>query len=202
MRMIITLVLFAMMLSFAKMEENKRACLQMDIMLLGDFSDSVNGHESFIIDAFREFTNKFDLADDGIKIGAIAFGSDVKLVSPLTSDRTELTNGIDILVGNSPTGNTNLKDALILAYDQLIKNGRDDYRKMIIIISDGEPDYPNETLTIAYQIKGANIGICTVLILGDRISPETLRQLSSNDCYVETRYEELISEIKKLNVCV
>jgi Mg-chelatase subunit ChlD len=184
-------------------EESNNGCLQIDIMLLGDFSQSVNGHEKFVSGAFNAFAKRFELSEDGVKIGAIIFDSDAILISPLTSDELFLHNQLDSLTYYyEANGTTNMLGALHVAMDQFVDNGRVGYRKIIIVISDGQPDISSRVLELARQIKSLNIGICGVLVLANNNSSEFMREVSSDFCYVETDYENLILELKKLEICM
>lgn len=177
-------------------------CLQLDLLILSDFSGSVKGHEKFITDAIKQFSEQFELSEQGIKIGVIAFETESYLVSPLTSDRDELNDRIRTLSKIKANGGTNLIGALMRADSELMNHGRIGYRQVIVIISDGAPDYPDITLKVADQVKSDNIGIFGVYVddfLGDS---NYLQQISSEFCYVRSDYQNLIFTLKKLNMCL
>src|SRR6185369_13881362 len=75
----------------------KAQCLKLDIMLIGDMSGSVQGNEQFVYNALSTFASRFELSEEGVKIGAITFDSSPKLISPLTANKQQLlTNLISI----------------------------------------------------------------------------------------------------------
>lgn len=227
MKILIIAVLLFLSNSNTVLNKPINGCLQMDIMLLGDFSSSVYGYEAFVSGALSEFVNQFDLSEDGIKIGAVTFTSTGNLICPLTSNKTLLKNKVDSLQFFRSSGSTNMLSAIKVAVNQFATNGRQDYKKMIIIISDGEPDAEDEVLKLAKEIKETtSIGICGILILmkeeDDSSTPDiyqvptysypigkvnrngnkTMREISSEFCYVESNYENLIKELKKLDICI
>lgn len=199
------MILLISMMSYMKLEENihsNLSCLQMDIMIVGDFSASIHGHEKFVNESFIAFANQFDLSEDGIKIGVVAFNSDAVLVSPLTSKKDTLINGINKWKNNVKIGSTNMHEGIRLAMHEFATNGQFLHRKMIIIISDGLPNNVDEVLNYAEAIKVSNIDICSVLIITKHNDPDFMKKISSNYCYVESSYENLIYELKKLDICL
>lgn len=206
-RPFLSIVFLALMTSNMRIEDRQpvaASCLQMDIMLLGDFSASVDGHEKFVTDAFSAFVNKFDLDENGLKIGVIGFSNDATLISPLTSDKEKISTGIDKWVESDygTGGTTNMKDAMFLAMNEFTVNGRTLYRKLLIVVSDGKPDSPDQVLAISEQFKSMNIGVCGVLIVAENYDDKYMKNLSSNFCYVETDYNNLIEELKKMDICL
>src|SRR5580765_7016118 len=122
-------------------------CLQMDLILIGDFSASVSGNEVYISEAFQSFARKLQVSPDGIQIGVIAFNSDTYLISPLNDDPYDLNSRIITLRQFESNSTTNLSAALLSATELLTK-GRD-VRKMIIIVSDGDVDSKDQTFAVA-----------------------------------------------------
>lgn len=193
-------------------------CLQMDIMLLGDFSSSVHGYESFVAKAFAAFAKQFELSENGVKIGVVTFTSIAEVVCPLTSDRELLRTKVDSLDYFKANGNTNMFWAFSLAKREFQLHGREGFKKMMIVVSDGEPNLKTEVKIFAQQIKRENINICGVLIvknMWDEDSMVNYMTLSmsqingaefmkeiSGDCYVESDYQNLITEIQKLSICL
>jgi len=176
-------------------------CLQVDIMLVGDFSGSVMGHQQFVTDAFISFANSFELSEEGIKMGIVKFGDRAQLISDLNSDQEDFKKKAMTLNYYFPVGNTMLQSALELSVEKLLgSKGRKGYGKMIVIVSDGAVDDPMESLKIIGQLKQLGIKICTVLIKTEMTRPEYMQYISS-DCYVESDYENLAIEIKKLDIC-
>jgi Mg-chelatase subunit ChlD len=173
-------------------------CLQVDIVILADLSGSVGGNEPFIKEAIKAFSGQFELSETGVKIGVMTFGSNVRTVCSLTSDSSLLNNGINSL--GSATGKTNMYGALMAANSELENKGRFGYRKIIIVISDGVPDYPDVTMMIANELKAKPISIFGIFIDSSLSDSDYMKDLSS--VYFESNYLELISTLKKLNICL
>jgi len=205
MRVFITLILFVLLASNMGIKEESisPSCLQMDIFIIGDFSTSIDGNERFVADAMLEFTDRFDLSDYGLKIGIIGFGSEASLITPLTSDREVIISGINKYLEDEDGGTTNMTAALNMGLAEFYsKSARPDYRKLIVLISDGDPDSSNEVYALASQIKSMGIGICGVLVQASVNKPEYMRIISSEFCYVESDYKNLVSELQKLDICM
>lgn len=176
-------------------------CLEMDIMLVGDFSFSVQGNEKFVVDAIQSFSDRFKLSETGVNIGIVTFNSDVYLTSPLSQDNADINRSIESLRSVACSGTTNMTEALQVAANELTK-GRSGVMKSIILISDGRPNSPSSTIQTADMIKNLmRYTICTVLIDMDDSDEGVLIGISSN-CYVSTNFNSLSDELKKLDVCL
>jgi len=135
-------------------------------------------------------------------MGLIIFGSDVKVISPLTSMNRKLQVAINLIKFHDAMGSTNMDGALQLACVQLSK-GRQGVSKVIILISDGLPDYPDRTLITSGQLKTTlDYTICTILVNADNTNEEFLTQLASPGGYVRTDYEHLAQVIAQLDICL
>ena len=179
----------------------KPDCLELDIMLIGDFSTSTDGHQVNTAEAFQAFANRFQLSETGVKMGLIVFGSDCEIVTPLTSSSVELSHGIEILKSHEAMGSTNMNSALQLATVELMK-GRQ-VQKVIILISDGLPDNQEGTLKTANDLKTIlGYTICTVLVTASSTDEVLLTKVASVGGYVRTDYEGLASVIESLNICL
>lgn len=199
-RVIILLLIF---FTFSTHKPVENGCIKLDIILVGDISASVQGYETFVADAFDAFVNKFDLADDGIKIGVVTFETHVKVLSHLTTDKDTLKYAVNRIRREGTGTSTNLIDALRTCSKEILSNGRYGVRKIVIVVSDGDADNKDETLAVANDLKvlvGTNI--CTVLITSGTPRPDFLKAISSESCYVETNYQNLITEINKLDICL
>lgn len=173
-------------------------CLQADIVIVADFSGSVQGYENQIKRSLLSFVNRFELSEETAKIGVITFADYAVINQGLTTDKTQLTSAIHKVY--HPQGSTNTVDALQYAANELIVNGRPGFRKVIVFISDGRPDSPCVALQIANQLKTFDIRIYGILITAPDHDEEFMRVASS--VYLKTDYESLSDEIMKLNVCL
>lgn len=196
-KVLLSLLLFVSSISFG----NDNSCLQIDIILVADFSSSVENYQYFISSALQAFANRFELSEGTVKIGLIVFSDYPRLLCPLTSDGERLKKEIDEVSTLVPEGETYMGEAFLLAMDEINKNGRAGYKRMIIIISDGYPTWRESTLRINNQVKGNNISVCSVLIKVNVCDGEFMKDISTN-CYVESNYENLILALESLDVCI
>lgn len=177
----------------------KRGCLELDVVLLIDISGSIQGHEHKAQEAVKIFLDGLELADDGIMVSIVTFSSEPRLICSLSSDKTMLKGKANDII--SDNGATYIASGLYLSVEQLLKVGREGVKKMIIVISDGQVADPETSKTICSQLKVAMIGICSVLILTDVHNRDFMRDIS-NGCYIESSYDNLPKEIKKLDMCI
>lgn len=119
-----------LLLSGMSMKEDA-GCLQLDIILIADLSGSVKGFEPFISNALNAFTNKFDLDEEGIEIGAIVFNTNSYLLSEITSNKKELSSKLKSIAFATANGDTNMLLALRLAIDEFMTHGRRGIPKLL-----------------------------------------------------------------------
>lgn len=201
-------------------------CLKIDIMLVGDYSTSVQKYESQCYNAFKSFVQNFDTSDDGIKIGLIRFADSATMISKLTGDKQELLQSLKMFETKA-VGSTDMLSAVDIATDEFLSNSRPDRMKLMIIVSDGEVGATRKRILERSKIfkdflKGK---ICTIMIQKEKgsdipynhdstfwgmysIRPkyeyddvEFMKNLS-NDCYIESDYKNLETELKKLDICL
>lgn len=199
---ILLLVSIVTLMGYTTNDDN--GCLQIDVMLLGDFSSSVDGHETFVAGAMAEFANKFELDENGVKVGMIGFTNNAILIAPLTADSSLINYGLKKFAKSNYDngGSTNLFTSLDAAGEQFYLNGRPLYRKLIIIICDGNPDRPTDVMSLAQKLKDNNIRICSVLIKANNHDATYMKDLSSDGCYVETNFASLIKVLKDMDICL
>jgi len=173
-------------------------CLQIDILIVGDFSASVNGHEEYMKKSFLSLLNKVKLSEETVKIGVVTFATNAVLDSPLSNDKKSLQVAISNIYHSS--GSTNMVDGLQLAVNELVNNGRPGFRKIIIIVSDGQPDYKQGVKQITDQLKWFDIKVYGMLVTADEYDEEFMKSISS--VYLKSDYESLSEEIKKLDICL
>lgn len=179
------------------------SCLQLDIILIGDFSGSVEHHEKFVVDAFTAFSSKFVLSDETVQMGILTFSSTTTIVCPLTADNDLFQASLSKMSTVKAGGGTNLTEALETALDEFQTHGRRGYRKIIILVCDGVVDSPEAALLTSQQMKTlAQVGVFGVLIKDTSANPAFMKEISSDDCYVESDYETLATELKKLDICL
>lgn len=215
---LIFITIFILSTSF-KEREVPIGCLKLDIMILADRSTSVSGKEQFIHDAVYTFIDKFELAEEGIKIGLITFANSARVESHLTSEKDTLKMKCSVISPHSAMGSTNLSHAFELTVEEMVVNGRQGVMKMIILITDGEPDNKAEAAGHASLLKsmpGTLIWGILVTKMEDNSSPfimympnyvsnygaEYLKSISSPNCFIESDYNNLVNQVKKLDICL
>ena len=108
-----------------------------------------------------------------------------------------------------------------MATNELLVNGRPGVMKMVIMITDGEPNNRDEAANHATLLKtmpGTLVwGIFVKKVEDDQsLSPyimyvpnfvnnsgaEYLKSISSPNCFIESDYNNLVDQIKKLDICL
>jgi len=183
-------------------------CLELDLILIGDYSSSLRGQEHYFVGACRTFVKKFQLSEQTIKIGIVTFNDTAKLISPLSSDTSFITSRINELAEEIGEDWTNMEKGLFVAFNEFTNNGRPNAQKMIIILSDGAVNDPGDktsapitTMEIIQQLRMTGMGVCSILIKSGEEEPEFMKAISSG-CYAESSYENLAIELAKLDVCL
>ena len=216
---IIIITIFILCTSF-KGNEVPVGCLKLDIIILADQSTSVSGKEQFIHDAVYAFIDKFELAEEGIKVGLITFGNTARLESHLSPYSDSLKIASNVIRPYSANGSTNLSDALTMTMEEMVLNGRVEVMKMIILITDGEPDNRDEVIrytnllktmpgTLIWGIfvkKTENVDYSPYIMYAPNYTNNTgadyLKSISSPNCFIESDYNNLVEQVKKLDICL
>lgn len=203
----VLIFLLSILTSFT-LKPKTAGCLELDLILLGDYSSSLRSQEHYFVDACRSFVKKFQLSEESIKIGIVTFNDTAKLISPLSSDTTFITNRINELAEEIGESYTNMEIGLFLALNELTLNGRPNAQKIIIVLSDGAVNDPGDaesapitTMAIIQQLRMTGIGICSILIKSGEEQSDFMKAISSG-CYAESNYENLAIELSKLDVCL
>ena len=196
-KLITTILLFTSFLAPAQ------GCLQMDIMLIGDLSGSIDDNEYFVANAFAAFVSKFELSDNTVKIGTMVFEDEPILLSHLTSNKGQLLTSIDYIRNNDLSGTTRMGDAILVAWQEFTLYGRAGTRKMIILVSDGAVDESSNTYSIIQSMKTqTGIEICGIYVDTHSGKPGYMAKISEPYCYVSTSYDILVQELEKLDLCI
>jgi len=173
-------------------------------------NDDLNRTETTIsIDAAKEaaktFIEKFNEND---RIGFVKFGSYAVLAHGLTNmdeaGKASLKKAIDDI---GLEGGTAIHTGINEAREELLRNGREDVPKVIVLLTDGQNDYGNEeVLRSAKAAKDANITIFTVGLTAF-VNGEMLKEVATcPDYYYKSPtgaqlneiYEEISEEVRKL----
>lgn len=187
-------------LSFLLFFNNNPSCLQMDIILLGDMSGSVQGYEGFVSSAFLTFASRFELSEENVKIGAFIFSDNPITISPLTANKPALLRDLQSINSSIASGSTFLSPSLSIAIDEFVKNGRDGYKKVIVIVSDGAVDDKILSRQTAQMMRDYGITIYSVIINDLSSNPTFMQEIS--DRYFDSDYQKLTETMLKMDVCL
>lgn len=178
-------------------------CLQLDIMMIADFSGSLQGKERIMVNGIRQFSRKFTLTNDGVRIGLISFSDAAILRTTYTGDSTVLNNYIDNLEYVQADGSTHVGLALEMTMDQIVRYGRQDVKKIVVIVTDGIPNDKEKALQMGELLKMNNVVIGGVMVIGMYGYDEHfLRNLTTKDFYYETDFANLVTTLKNMNICL
>lgn len=126
-----------------QVEHFEAANAPFDLVLLIDLSGSTGK----VTDLIRAAATRFvDAARTQDRIAVITFASDVKVASPLTTDRAALRAAVRTM--EPPVGHTRLYDAANSALDFLDRGASEKRRRAVVLMSDGlDSTLPNVTGT-------------------------------------------------------
>jgi Flp pilus assembly protein TadG len=127
-----------------------------DIMLVLDFSGSMNEHHKVdqLKDAVALF---FDVLDDNTnqdRVGFARYSTFGELVIPLSSDYTRVNNEVQKTKAN---GWTNIGDGMALARTEFENNARTNATKMMVIMTDGMANKPENRDPHQYVLDEARL---------------------------------------------
>ena len=145
---------------------------KVDIILVLDGSNSMKydaeGNQNNIPEADQRltalktsatsFVNDLLGQDGNVRIGIVEYGRGIKQSQALTTSKSDLLDTIDNLTAN---GGTNIH-AGIQEADRLLDAGRNDAKKVVIILTDGIPTYYNYTYTWTnhWGVTNSQVYIC------------------------------------------
>ena len=99
-----------------------------------------------------------------IQIGVIGFNNSNDLLQPLTADRNSV---IAALRGLKQSGGTNLAAGIETAVDELVRNGREDSSRVIVLFTDGMSNEKKARAAANYA-KSEGVAVQT-LLLGENL---------------------------------
>jgi Mg-chelatase subunit ChlD len=175
-------------------------CNKMDIVIIGDYSGSVQGNEEFVTDAISTFASS--VHSETVRVAVVLFDNQPKIIAELNSEVADLLAQVFSYRDVFATGGTNIESALQMAANILLTE-QNDSRKLVILISDGDvtTGTPEGALMTGKQLNAIGVGICSVLIQNKTSQPDFMKEISGG-CYVESNYESLSKELKNLNICL
>ena len=182
---------------------------------MADVSSSVEGYTKVIRDAFNVFVDRYNLSEDGIKIGVVTFSDSYIFQAHLTSNKRIIRQAIASI--NETYTSTEMIKAFEGAGQEFAMNGRRNVRNIVILVSDGLPKNIESAMIFIPQYKIIyNMDVCGVYIKkthngmengnflggyqfgGDE---EFMKFISETFCYVASDYKSLPDKFKVLDIC-
>jgi predicted ribosomally synthesized peptide with SipW-like signal peptide len=118
---------------------------------VGDFDDPNDSEAGNLVRGVKAFVDALP-DDDSVRIGQIVFDSDVNSFAGL-----DTVGNYTLNYPNDPIGSTALPPALDIAAQELDANGRPDAEQIIVVFTDGSPNYNNTTYSAGtYTAPRAN----------------------------------------------
>jgi len=149
-----------------------------DIMLVLDSSGSIGPNDYEKVRGFaRAFAASLKVAPDGARIGIVQFSSENqnRLEIGLSDDPTALNAAIRDM--RWLAGGTDMDDGLRIGWEELEANGRPGVPRVIILMSDGQPN--RDPAQRANAIKAAGTRLLTIGV-GSGINADLMRRLASS----------------------
>jgi VWFA-related protein len=123
-----------------------------DLVLLIDLSSSTQDKRDLIRQTTRRFIEAARPAD---RLAIVAFSANSEVISPLTSDHTQLLASINKI--DAVTSGSNVWDAVKFTLDQAVGPKSPDRRRAVVLMSDGVDN------ALGYYGKGSKISFADLL---------------------------------------
>lgn len=203
----------------------ENGCLCADIVILSDFSGSMNGSEGVVKESVETLIQSIPPEDYKIRFALVSFSDHVYTEVPLTSNHKELVKGVEEYESKSAVGvNTWVTLGLKRAYDVFVQNEqRRGCFRIVVIISDGYFDDAEEAIGMAKNMRSHHdypiavfslstsedsvLGSPRALMLGpsqdaiDNCHEKNLRDVSGG-AFFGRDTEALRDEIRKYDICL
>lgn len=182
-------------------------CLKLDLVLLVDLSGSVEGREQFISDAVQSFIDQLDISPSAVRVSIITFNSVPTVRLSLSDDRDRLLSTAQSIRYSVCYGLTNMAMALRYASYELVNNSRPGATRMIVLITDGLPDSPQETYSAVSALSIHQIGLCGVFVYDEKEGEQIVEGIDflrsiCGDCFAHSNYITLTYQLKRLSICL
>ena len=177
-------------------------CTRFDLIIICDYSASIRGHEREVSNAVDGFSKSLYIGEEDTKFGVIVFSDYSQLWCPLTTDKALLDEKIQTLHTLDVMSTTVLQPALLAAYDEFKTHGRENTKKIIILISDGTPYDRFQALDVADMLKLMEVDVFTLLVNGETIDEGYMKAIASPNSYYNTNYQQLLNRLKNINFCL
>ncbi|MDH5442130.1 MAG: VWA domain-containing protein [Candidatus Nomurabacteria bacterium] len=204
--LIVCLVLSAVVYFQAKAQD----CISADIVMLVDWSGSLEGYEGAQMDACKEFVSKFDLKKERVRFALVSFYNfgEETINHKLSSDKKSLLSKFESMKSLSAGGSSYMEGGISLSrviFQRGNETRTDNYQKIIIIISDGDLNDSVETYVELLSMTNQYAVRVISLYMGNYnndSSVEFMKSIATPGNYFQTSYKELAEFLKDLDLCL
>lgn len=174
--------------------QGRQAVTPIDLVLVMDRSGSED--LSKVQDAARRLLAQLN-QDDLDRVALVSFSDTARLEQSLSSDTASLQSAIESLSGGQLTA---LGDGLALALDELIRNGRVDANKGIVVLSDGGATTGLDPLAQTERAAQVKLPVYFVGITGkvNRGSLSELARRANGAFFAGAGTQSLVGVLKRL----
>ncbi len=200
MKKLMVLPLF-LLATIAKSQTFDQACVNADIIFIGDISGSIKDFERERAEGLETMLEVIPPKEGSVRYGVISFSDSATIDMPLSHDSIALQNVVKQWHKIRAHGSTNLYSALFSAEYLLSKS----YRKktqVVIVVTDGDvdSDTEEETIALANSMKSKGIIILSIDVGNSDTDLVILEGIST--FYIKTNMVDLSKTLKKMFPCM
>ena len=178
-------------------DESTKDCKPADVMLVVDSSASISKSDWKRFVAFSDkLIAALPIGKDAMHVGMVEYNTKARLVTKLEGSKAKLTNEINAGLSKFTSGRTHTHKAVRLATDKLIKNGRSDKHKLIILLTDGLPSDRSLADAAFSEAHAAGIDV-QIVTIGRLVSYIPIPARWSTAGFVPIKLVEGYSELLK-----
>lgn len=138
----------------------------------------MEGYESRVFGAAHEIGNGILKENAKARVGVLLFNDQQTVVQQLTNDKVQLNQSLDLFRNVGAEGGTQIYRAMLATEylqnttptSRFSQDG--DFRKIIILISDGEDGSSEKSLKVAQYLKAQGWIIYSIFVHRNDVSPE------------------------------
>ncbi|KAK7099344.1 collagen alpha-5(VI) chain-like [Littorina saxatilis] len=170
----------------------------LDAMFVLDGSNSINKvNYERMVDAVVASLPNFDIRAEHIRMGFVAYSDALSLkFTPLTDDVNQLRTQLQA-VREWPDGTTDTHQALLRATLELNTRQRSGVPQVIVIMTDGQSNYPDGTMTAVAIAEANNITIVSVGI-GPENNQQELVDMATDENKDVFKFENFTGAIQRV----
>lgn len=156
-------------------------CLQADVWVLIDYSGSMASYERFVAEALARIATGIIQENSPRRMGFISFDDSATLKLPLTNSLEQAYSAIKSFSRTPAKGGTEINNGLLsVTANHLISppnklSRSSEYKKILILISDGEDSSYDEIISTANKMKSDGWWIYSIMV-GKKYHSEPLDQ--------------------------